>query len=72
MLDQIVRERILSLYPDLTVDEVVALRQRQGWFDEQWLKRLERERTDFKSTMSRWLSTHTEGVEPFSEADRKA
>ena len=72
VLDQIVRERILSLYPDLTVDEVVALRQRQGWFDEQWLKRLERERTDFKSTMSRWLSTHTEGVEPFSEADRKA
>jgi hypothetical protein len=70
--DQVVRERILSLYPDLTTAEVIALREKRGWSDDQWLKRLEQERKVFESTMNRWLSTHTEGVERFSEADRNA
>ena len=70
--DQSVRARVQLLYPDFTESEVLALRQERGWSDDQWLKNLEQERKDFMSTMNRWMSTHTEGVEPFSEVDRNA
>nr|WP_315411912.1 DUF6543 domain-containing protein [uncultured Pseudomonas sp.] len=69
--DEGVRERILSLYPDFTEEEVVALRIENGWFDVQWLRTLEQEHKDFESAMAGWLATSLESVEPYSlERDR--
>ncbi|WP_347170205.1 DUF6543 domain-containing protein [Pseudomonas salmasensis] len=69
--ERITRERIRSLYPEITRDEMLALINERGALDLSWLRALEQEYKTLQSTLHKWLSTQPQGMEAFGEQHRK-
>lgn len=65
------RERIRSLYPEITRDEMLALINERGALDLSWLRALEQEYKTLQSTLHKWLSAQPPGMEAFGEQHRK-
>lgn len=70
--DRIIEERLRTLYPDFTDEEVIALRAANDPYSDQWLKALEREYKVLDAALQTWMSQPIEGVGEFgSQAYRE-
>jgi hypothetical protein len=63
--DRILEERLRSLYPDFTDEEVIALRAANDPYSDLWLKALEREYKVLDAALQQWMSVPIEGVGEF-------
>ncbi|WP_454843095.1 NEL-type E3 ubiquitin ligase domain-containing protein [Pseudomonas gorinensis] len=59
--DQIVKERLQTLYPDFTDGEITALRTANDPNNDAWLKALEREYKVLDATLQTWMATPIDG-----------
>lgn len=69
--ERITRERIRSLYPEITREEMRVMINERGALDLSWLRELEQEYKTLQSTLHHWLSARPEGLEAFGEQHRR-
>ncbi|WP_213153595.1 dermonecrotic toxin domain-containing protein [Pseudomonas carnis] len=69
--EKITRERVRSLYPEITRDEMLALINERGALDLSWLRALEQEYKTLQSTLHNWLRTPPQGMEAFGDQQRQ-
>lgn len=69
---QQINDRIRDLYPDITDEEIEAIKPDQNPLNVGWLTVLENEHRTMMTTLQGWAALHKEGVEQFGPEDRAA
>ncbi|WP_226475863.1 DUF6543 domain-containing protein [Pseudomonas sp. MWU16-30323] len=69
---QQINDRLRDLYPDITDEEIEAIKPDQNPLNDGWLTVLENEHRTLMATLQRWAAQHKEGVEQFGPEDRAA